>query len=451
MARTVLSHFWFFTLLWYISFPLRCLLIGYDLIALQVEREWDAVPLVTGSLLSLLFWGTVYLGHLTARVRPAGGADGEPLRLPPVWRSAGVVALSVSLALLFVFNTVISGGQYQAFTGNEQNEARVGSGGFFLLAELFVLAAVAYLGRVMQARRRFLLSAGEWALYSLVFLLSVFMTVAINSRRVMAALMLALVVAYGVQSRRRWLLPLAAVLGSVLMSPVLQIIRYLSVTTLLSGESTLGTAFSALTESRVVLTTLSSSFEGIDHLALFVQRAGWSGVLFGIDGGAAWLYNVALAMVPRGVWPGKPLIYGSLAEQHFLYPEMFAASAATTTLPVSFVVDFSYGFGIFGGLILSLLLGRLFAVLSSDLWNPAAGAARRALALFVFVNVFNVVRAGTGFLQAVLVFVLVSGLVLGFRSSFGAALSVALRGLGIDLRARARAPRVTLPAVVSTR
>lgn len=151
----------------------------------------------------------------------------------------------------------------------------------------------------------------------------------------------------------------------------------------------------------VSLTLLSSSFEGVDHVGTLIERASPRQLLTGVDHGEAWLYNVALSLVPRQLWSGKPVVYGSVAEQRFLYPYMFEETDTPTTLPAGFVVDLSYGFGLLVGLGLAFVLGRVLYVLWVGLWQPRPRPGVAALSLYSFLFAFNIVRGGTAFLQSI--------------------------------------------------
>jgi len=321
---------------------------------------------------------------------------------------------------------------YSAFIGNEQNVARVGSGLFFLTSELLLFAALAYFGKAIHQRRVLPNPYLDLTLYSIVFIMTLVMTVAISSRRMIATFVLCLIVLFSLKNPRQWWLPLSAIGSTFLLSPVLQIIRYLDVGELLAGSIGFWESFSNLRENRFFLTTISSSFEGVDHLAQLIQKGGISGILFGFDGGVAWIFNAGLALIPRAIWSNKPLIYGSIAEQFYLYPEMYNQGAATVTLPPSFIVDFLFGFGIVIGLGLCFLMGRFFAILSEILWGRGGSSSLSAIALFTFVNIFNFVRSGTGMIPGLTIFLGVCSFVLGFRETCLSAIYLFKRTLGLQ-------------------
>jgi len=262
-------------------------------------------------------------------------------------------------------------------------------------------------------------------LYGVVLALSLFMTVAIHSRRVLGGVVFGMAAVYSVRRPRRWIVCYLGVVGSVVLAPLLQLVRYMNVQHLLDGSISASELLGSVTP-RFFWTAVSSAFEGVDHVLEFLHRTNLQQLLMGVDGGVAWLFNAGLALVPRAVWPSKPLISGSVAEQQFLYPEMFVEGPAPTTLPPSFVVDFAYGCGVLAAALLAFLLGRSLAVLWQDLWNHDMPLPARAISLFVFINIFNLVRGGTAILQVTILFVMIAACSFGVHKT-GAALWSSVR------------------------
>ena len=77
--------------------------------------------------------------------------------------------------------------------------------------------------------------------------------------------------------------------------------------------------------------------------------------------------------------------------------------------------------GIFAvALVLCFGLGRLLRVCEVALWTEGGEPALRALALFVFIWMFNLVRSGTGMGHVLLIFACVCVLMLGLRPTWRA-------------------------------
>lgn len=438
LARSIISHFWYFTLIWWMAFPFRAFLIEQDMTALQSGAD---VALIKGKLdlallVALLFWVITYGGYWSVRAKNTQVSRAQRSE-PSRGRGLAVIFVTLLLAGYFLVQTMQGAGGHLPFEAQSQNQARIGAGPFFLLAELFLWAAIAYLGRVLATGSK-LMSLSEICMYVAVFLLAVFMSMALQSRRILAAMVFSLIVVYSLRENARPWLPALAILGSIVLAPVLQVFRHLE---FFWQE---GRAMNYLLNVKAMLFQLSSSYEGADHLAAFLAKAGWKGVLFGIDRGVAWVYNAGLSLVPRAIWAEKPLLYGNVAEQEYLYPWMFAKGPAGANMPVSFVVDFLYGFGISLGLLLTFFLGRFLCLLAQDLWDREMSSAHAcAIALFVFVFMFNVVRGGTGFIQSLVLFLMIAGCVLGFRGTLGALMSLVRRLFWMDVTGRPEAVRAS--------
>ena len=168
---------------------------------------------------------------------------------------------------------------------------------------------------------------------------------------------------------------------------------------------------------------IASSYGLVDHLATFLSKATLSEMIFGVDHGIAWSYNMVLSMVPRVIWADKPLHYGSVAIQKWLYPEMYEANPVTMTLPPSLFVDFLYGFGFLSLLILCFGLGRFFSLVHVWLLSglQPGNYIRFIVGLNLMAHMFNLVRGGTGFVQVLIPMVIVMFLMygtVGFRELF---------------------------------
>jgi hypothetical protein len=413
LTRASLSHFWYFTGIWLVSFPLRALAIQHDLADLQAERRFSRVDLSAGVLLAVVLLVTTYAGYHSGRRVPPARTDRHETcgELRGLW----TVAASIALAVVFLAASILAG--FAGFRGHELNNARIGAGPFFLLGEFFVFAAVAYLGAFgfRAGRRRF--AWAETILLALVLALAFVMTLLLHSRRLLATILFALVTVYAVRRRAGWV-AVAAVLGSFALAPVLQALRYVDLQALLeTGELASLERSEPLRGARYWTNSIGSTFEGADHVATYLQVGGWKEVVLGVDGGRAWAYNLGLTLVPRAFWRGKPILNGSLEEQRFLYPEMFPDGTLTTTLPPTFVVDFLFGGGLLPGLALAFLLGRALALWDRDLWDPLAPPAARAMALFAFVGMYNIVRSGTAFVTSLWIFAFVLGCAVGFGAT----------------------------------
>lgn len=457
-GRAILSPIFYFSCLWFMAFPLHACLLFYGWVDTQqkvVIHQGDMIAAVWLSLASLF---VVYCGTRTARVPMAtqsfvdNKVDNRRLCIV----SAAIAALIV-LAIIFLSQIASERGVLLAFSGNEQNEARVGSGPLFMLAELFIYGLIGAVAALLSADRR----KGFWVLLLIIFaaglILAAYMGIVLTSRRIIVlplfALALAWLYTYCKRPRLCIVLGVSLLAGTIIATPALNSLRYVAApppiearggnaasvvighcrwvghtpvpqqaVTILdaNGKERMLSGFSAHVAMKfcdqplpgVYLFTqaIASSYGLVDHLATFLHKARLSEILGGVDHGVAWSYNVVLALVPRAIWEEKPLHYGSVAIQKWLYPEMYKDNPVTMTLPPSFIVDFLYGFGLPSLLALCFTLGRFLDMchvwLISGLQNRKY--TRFIIGLFVMSCMFNVVRGGTGFIQSIIIMISIS-------------------------------------------
>ncbi|ABC29204.1 hypothetical protein HCH_02390 [Hahella chejuensis KCTC 2396] len=418
ISKSCLNHFWFFSLLWIIYFPFRGVLIDQGIISLQVTRDWQESDLVTSLFVASLFWIFVLIGYLSLK---GANRDLSVKGGPRIQFSSFKILLLVGLAWAFLFSRVIHEGVFVPFHGNEQNEMRTGGGHIFLFSELYSNAFFSYICIFLIYKKKPASDGAFLLVVSAVLLTSLAMTVALASRRIISMTIFVLAVCFVVRRGKGTFLAPALILSSIFLAPLLHTLRYTDPYLLISDDVSVWKIILNTFVLRNFLTSLSSSFEGIDHLAAFLEKSDLNQLLFGVDGGMAWVFNLLLGAVPRAIWSSKPEIYGSISEQQFLYPWMYENGSATTTLPSSFVVDFIFGMGIFVGLLISFFMGRLFKVLYIKMWMLEENYAGKAISIFILANLFNIVRGGTGFAQPLIIFLIASVIVLGagrvFRES----------------------------------
>lgn len=425
----VFSHFWFFTLIWLVAFPIKALALDSGFTTAAAQRALSTEDLTSALGLSFLLWLGVYAGNFWFRNRGAAnlGADVSAPSNILMGRIAVVLILATVISVpmsMWAHSLNIGSRSYFSY--------RLGIGPLLLLAELVPLAVMATAISVLAAD--FQWRAAKVALISFGFgvLVSAPITVILESRRIVAACLLSVVIALALRAPRLRGLALVSVLGTVFGSIPLQALRYAQVPDYALDYDFLGKTKAFFTIMKDVLRyqinhsdgsvfkSLFDSFEGIEHVATLIKNASWQQLAFGIDHGLSWLYNMGLSLAPRAIWSAKPLIYGNNAQQYFLYPEWFKDGLMIVAMPPSFVVDFVFGFGVLGALLLALVLGRVFRVAEGLLTQPGANMAARAFSLFLFINMFNIVRSGTSIVQSLILFSIVVIAVYGWRLTMNA-------------------------------
>ena len=465
-ARAFLSPITYFALLWWVAYPLHAFLLQWGLVDTQQKTKVFESDLLLSVLLSGAFMGMILLGaerYQSSRSRPGYQAYCRIHYL----RASIVLLMTIAFALWFLKQTVFKDWQWHPFVGNTQNMMRVGGGPFFLLSILFIYAMLASIPLLVIPWWKKIGWPG-WLLAILFFIgfgLAIAMMVALSSRRMLFVICFATFVAVMMRLKRPpMILAVVVIISTILSASVMQMMRYignpdihgqqvetqevhvpdnqppgihiprvdyLTVCNVDSGISPqrsimiyadkgvrreLGRIAKWLSDLECrrnnyfiyfTIQQIASTYGLADHLATYIHKAGWHDFVLGKDHGRAWLFNIILAYVPRAVWQTKPIQYGSVAIQKWLYPDMFDKQAVTMTLPPGFVVDFLYGFGIIPALIISYFLGKWLGFLRSILWgNEYVNAAVLAVSLCVMAYMFNLVRGGTGGVMSIYLIIL---------------------------------------------
>ena len=422
--QIVLTHFWYFTLIWIAAFPLRgWLVLNHDnvsqLIMTETVSRPDASVMVAALALALLYWSSAYVGF----------------RLPAGTRSVGECGETVSafrVVVVGLFWIVLTAGvvAYLGLSpsdidGPRYLQSRAGAGLIWVIPELCIPAVLAFLACVSVHPALFSTKFTATFLTAAAAV-SFWLTIAFSSRRLLAAVILGLLIVLVVRRARWWPIGGLAIVGSVFGAGFFELIRHVPHAVNLAmerghsvSEAVLGTVKSVVSNNPLLF--FSTSFEGADHVARLLDRASAWQLWTGIDHGVSWLFNLGASFIPRAIWSGKPLVYGGLEQMVWLYPSYLKDGLPTTAIPTSFVVDFAFGFGIPAGLVLAFILGRYLRVCGEVLVSPAAHPAVVGFSLVTFVFMFNVVRGGTAIGQILIVFAAVAVSMIGVRATVGAA------------------------------
>ncbi len=422
VAEIAISHFAYFTFLFLAAFPFRAWLLHEGLVRTQVQAKPSAIALngpetAFALAAALLAWLAVYLGYRSMRLdrqEPAHSDFATPSTKRAVAGLLLLLALAVS-ATLYLQGEVASLGGGKAYFA-----ARAGRGPLWLLPELFLFGVIVFAALVLRSLGRG--QAGLWLAFMVAMLaFSLWVGSELLTRRLVAAVVLTFVIVSVVRFPRLWPFGALAVIGTVFAAGILELVRRVpaEMTRDLGFIDAFSTTWDAIINYNY-LYFLSTSFEGIEHLHQFLQKATHSQILLGVDHGVSWAFNMGLSLLPRVLWTSKPLVYGGMEEFRWLYPGMFDGDQALTAIPVSFVVDFSFGFGFAVALVLCFGLGRFLRVCEAALWAEGGEPALRALALFIFIWMFNLVRSGTAMGHVLLIFACVSVLMLGLRATWRA-------------------------------
>jgi len=407
------SMFWLFTLYWYVAFPFKAILIVYFDLDLQGTKVFSEASLQLGLVVSYLMWFMIYAGYkhnyeFIVPVKISKGAYLNEVKLE--LRIIIFVAISILGLFVFLSNFGITINHLSSI--ENQNSSRAGAGLLFSLTSLLIPSSVIYLSFMVLRKVHFNISPGI-VFYSVMFFVSfllIILGMVQETRRSMGIAVLGGTLALFMINNRYWPLLIFMCMSSIFLSPLLHTLRYaLHFMSDSSDWNFLSNAFNLT----YFVTNIGSTFEGIDHIAVYINKINWIQFLFGVDMGESWLYNFGGSYIPRLIWESKPLIYGGIKQQEFLYPFMFASTNTPATFPVSFVVDFIYGYGVFFGLLLSYFTGKLLKIGTRLILNPSFNLLSMSITIYTFLYMFNIVRGGTAVVGNTLKFIILVVFVLG--------------------------------------
>lgn len=393
--RAAISPFWVFSFFFVLAYPVRYQLIEAG-IPIQSPGMPDRESFQLALCLSFVFWLIVFL--IYSFVAPfvfSVEAPSYRLSTQYVLPRQGMLKIALVIMLLVSFNyyfKLFQGVGFQLvgyYAGGEQHEARIGGGVDFFAGEIYEIAFVLFLFLVRKRADFFSVS-----FFFAVFLISFISTILLATRRPMYligyyVLMYMFLCDQSSVLKRVVLAAFPIVLS--LMAPIGQYVRYSFMSLVDNGAPSIGWGSA--------LTALGSTFEGAEHLARYIEVIDTRQLLFGVDYGAAYVFKAGLSLFPRAVWVDKPLLYGAVEQQDFLW----STGYGVTTLPPGIVVDALYGFGAFGFVFYSCLVGFFLRWIENTLFHMRGERIfSLAIAVYAYVYMFNFIRGGTSILQGVL-------------------------------------------------
>jgi len=430
--RLVLSPFWYFTFLFIIAFPVRAWLMNANLIIIHTlpnhaGQDYTETMLSLALLFSTILWLAVYFGRQSV-------LSLHPQTRPITWQTASPVRIQIGLGIMAVIAlaalNVIGAKTISDFDGVAYQSSRMGSGLLWLLPELFLYAGIIFMGWLILQRERKLRFV-DYALLIFILVLTLWVSNALFSRRLIAAVLLAGVALCVARNHRYWPLALASIFATIFAANLLEFLRQLSY----FGDPEQPFHNVADLAKHIFgsnsLSLLFGSFEGVDHIARLMETSTWLQLATGIDYGLTWLFNAGLALIPRSIWASKPVIYGGMEQFHWLYSSLFKGDFPSAAIPMSFAVDFSFAFGLPFAVVMAFIFGRLLGVAERSFWDQASHPAQVALSLFIFIYMFNWVRGGTIIVQSVMLFSIPAALMFGLRPVLHAAFGLAGEAVGL--------------------
>lgn len=163
----------------------------------------------------------------------------------------------------------------------------------------------------------------------------------------------------------------------------------------------------------LALVQLTNAFDAPDNLTLILSRV--NDPLTG-DLNLKPLTDNVLGLIPRYAWPDKPSVFGNLHIQSIYLYERFMGHDGEVISP-SMAGEMIVSGGLFYLIPISYALGYFYKIhyikaMSSNSW------VWRSLYLFCFISLINIMRSGTSFISAYLLFFCSVSLVVFLSSLF---------------------------------
>lgn len=284
-------------------------------------------------------------------------------------------------------------------------EERVGSSGSALLSMAALVCLILYFRELIigfrgQSFLMRLVTVLGWGLASWSLL-------AVSGSKFYALLPLAVVVvqlnSLRVRQGRPWSFNRTVILG-LLGALLLAAAGYLrGFGTLMSGPS-LGL---------MTLLQFVAAFDAPDNLTMILSRMRhpWTGDLE-FQPTIQYLFT---SQIPRFLWPTKPLVMANQYIMERFLPERYAGYTGEVVSP-SMPGEMILSGGIFFVILWSMLLGVLFAVLYRKAHRRRASAMATVAYVWLALNVFNLLRSGTGIVSQLVLTLIVGWLLMQLRS-----------------------------------
>jgi oligosaccharide repeat unit polymerase len=381
-----------FALFYFTHFGLRAiydLTFGSKILGFGPESvDFDLINAALGvSIVGLLMFWTGYhtsLGKAFANSFP---------RLPFTWSRSRALLIAIvctifgwSLRIFTIFyqsggiSAWITANKYEIFTQSQgtvylsifSDLAMVGLLIFFILAK-------------MSRRRKY------WFLFIFSFILDSIFRFLSGSRGQFIFLLLSLAIGLYMKSRRDYKTSIryafwAAVLVLLLifLFPLFSIIRV----GLENPVETFSRASDFWKDPLILFNLIGGRQVGLESLALVIDHTPEEPYTLGSE-----LALVAVAWVPRKVWPGKPIIsVGKIFYKKF-YPAIYHEG---TSVAVTLPGEFYWAFGLAGVVMGMLIIGILWRFLFEYLVRPKHNLSNILVVTFVFSGFFVAIEQTLG-------------------------------------------------------
>jgi hypothetical protein len=393
-----------FCLLFAVSYPIKLAGTVFGFAAMNSDilgAEWQLRSLGLANVSAVFFVVPVIVG---ARRQQKTDAFEVARRTHDscamVWLVAAMVLLTTSYGFA-ALRGIVSIDAWSELR-EQRDQARLFSGGWALIRDAGIFCLITHFGGAVRRWER--LDVVQRVGLVLIWGVVGYILLAVSGSKYMALLPLAisLFMANFIRIERHGSgIPLSRTAGWGLMALVgIGLTGYLRGFTALADDENI--ALSALIQA-------SFAFDAPDNLSFILSRVNnwWTGDLEFVPT----LQYMFLGPFPRILWPDKPLVMGNLyIMQHYL-SERFTDELGEVINP-SMAGEMLVSGGLWFVIVWSLLLG--IGCILVYRWAQRHRDSRIALATQVWLslNVFNLLRSGTGIVAPLVAFVVISSLVL---------------------------------------
>src|SRR5437870_6193169 len=394
-----------FSMLFALSYPLKLIATSYGYAALDswaLSAEWRLWALGLANLSAAMFVLPVVLGSKPGRLGPRHLAESDPER-----RSVAVGWLLTAMILLvasYGFDSLWRILSYEALTElrEQRDQARLFSAVSALMRDAGTFCLITHFGIVIRRWRR--LGLGLRTSFAFCWGAIAYVLLAMSGSKYMGLLPFAIVVLvantvhierYG----RGFRLPQTATWGLIAIVGI-------GLTGYLRGFGEIPAADGLIVAA---LTQTAYAFDAPDNLSFILFRAEnwWTGDLTF----APTLQYMFLSAIPRVFWPDKPLVLGNQYIMQQYLPQRFTDETGEVSSP-------SMAGGMFASrrlwfvVVWSLVLGIAFTLVYRSTVRHPGSRLSLAVQAWLCLNVFNLLRSGTGIVSPLLVFTTISTVVL---------------------------------------
>jgi hypothetical protein len=390
-----------FCMLFALSYPLKLIATSYGFASLDsfaLDVEWRLRALGLANVSAAMFVLPVALG-----ARPVRPELGHPTEPDSRRKSAALGWLLTAMVLLvgsYGFDSLWSILSLEALTElrEQRDQARLFSATAALMRDAGTFCLITHFGVVIRGWKG--LGQGLRLSYVLSWGVFTYVLLAISGSKYMGLLPFGIVVlvanAVNIERHGRgFRLSRTAVWGLIAFVGI-------GLTGYLRGFGEIPT-----TDGFIVAALIQTAyaFDAPDNLSFILSRAEnwWTGDL----AFAPTLQYMFLGAIPRALWRDKPLVMGNLYIMQRYLPERFTDETGEVVNP-SMAGEMLLSGGLWFVVIWSLILGVVFMLVYR--WTQTHRGSRISLALYAWLclNVFNLLRSGTGIVSPLVTFTVMS-------------------------------------------